>query len=149
NGGLAVGGVGAALIVDLASPRSFETLYVLDALSFIAFVPIALALRLPSPAASANAPEDEPATEPADAPPTRYRDLVSDPLFRALWVLTAVLVAVGYAQDQAAFPVFATGAGALTARELAIAMTANTVAVVVLQLVVLRLLAGQRRSRCI
>ena len=69
--------------------------------------------------------------------------------FVRLWLLMALLVAIGYAQADAAFPAYATGAGGLSASELAIAVAANMVAVVGFQLVVLKLLAGRRRTRAV
>jgi MFS family permease len=66
-----------------------------------------------------------------------------------MWLITALLVCVGYAQLHAAFPVYATGAGELSAPGLGVAFAANTLAVVVAQLVVLRLAQGRRRTRAI
>lgn len=136
NAGFGVGGLTAALLVDLESAASFELVYVLDALSFLAFVPVVL--RLPSPR-----PNDEPATGAVGG----YGEVVRDRLFRGLWALMALLVVAGYAQYHAAFPAFATGAGGLSAAALSIAFAANTFGVVGFQLFVLKRMAGRRRSR--
>ena len=61
----------------------------------------------------------------------------------------ALLVAVGYAQADAAFPAYAIGAGGLAASELAIAVAANMLAVVGLQLTILKLMNGRRRTRAV
>ncbi len=141
NAGFGIGGVAAALLVDFSSPFSFELLYVLDALSFLAFVPVVLTL----PAVGLALPDDE----RAEAEEEGYGRVLRDKAFRGLWVLMAVLVVAGYAQYHAAFPAFATGAGGLTAGALGIVFAANTFAVAGFQLFVLRLLAGCRRSRSV
>jgi MFS family permease len=83
----------------------------------------------------------------AGAAPTGYREILRDRLFRRLWALMALLVTVGYAQYHAAFPVYATTAGGVSASGLSLAFAANTFTVVGAQLLVLRLLAGRRRTR--
>jgi MFS family permease len=138
NAGFAVGALAAALIVDTSSPRSFELIYLLDAASFIAFAPFLLLVR---PAAPEQAHER--------APRLGYRDVLRDRVFLRVWALTALLVTIGYAQLHAAFPVYATGEGRLDAGALAAAFAANTVTVVLVQLVALRVWAGRRRTRAI
>jgi MFS family permease len=78
--------------------------------------------------------------------PGGYREIVRDRAFRRLWALTALLVTVGYAQYSAAFPAVVTGSAGLDAHALALCFAANSVAVVVCQLPVLRLLRGRRRT---
>jgi MFS family permease len=135
NAGFGVGAVMSALIVDVSSPRSFELLYVLDAASFLAFAGILLGVR-----AGARPPAEQAAVG-------GYRDVLADRVFLRLWVLMALLVAVGYAQFHAAFPAYATGPGGLGPGALAVAFAANMFAVVGFQLVALRLMAGRRRTR--
>lgn len=142
NAGFAAGTLASALIVDVSAPRSFEAVYLLDAISFLAFVPILLWL----PAVSQHRNESESEELPMRA---GYRHIWQNKIFVRLWLLTALLVAVGYAQADAAFPAFATGAGGLSASELAIAVAANMLAVVGFQLVALRLIAGRRRTRAV
>jgi MFS family permease len=134
NLGFGVGGVVAALVVDEAAPRTFELIYVLDGLSFLAFVPILLLL-----------PRGR--SEHAGRESGGFRRVVADRTFLRLWALTAVLVAAGYAQYHAAFPAFATGAGGIGVGELGIAFAANTFVVAALQLVSLRAMRGRRRTR--
>ncbi|MEO8690377.1 MAG: hypothetical protein ABI611_19435 [Solirubrobacteraceae bacterium] len=75
-----------------------------------------------------------------------YRAIVRDRRFVRVWLLTALLVTVGYAQVDAAFPAFATCAGGIGAGVLAIANAANTIAIGAAQLFVLRLTEGRRRT---
>jgi MFS family permease len=136
NAGLGTGALLAALIVDTASTTSFQALYLLDAASFVATVP--LVARLPGPVSEPR----RSATESAGG----YRLILRDRVFLRLWMLTALLVGVGYAQQTAAFPAFATGDAGLDPHQLALCFAANTVAVVVAQLPMLRALRGRRRT---
>jgi MFS family permease len=139
NAGMAIGAVVAAAIVDFASTLSFQVLYLLDAATFAAFLPI-LALL--------HGIGDRPA-KPEEDTTGGYLAVVRDRAFLAVWGLTALIVAVAYSQYAAAFAVFATGTGAISAHALAIAFGVNFLFVAFLQLVVLRLLAGWRRTTAI
>ena len=136
NVGLGAGALLAALIVDTSSTASFQVLYLLDAISFIAFMPFVVRLSV----------QATPAEQPAFATPGGYRSILRDRAFRRLWALTALIVAFGYAQYSAAFPAFATGEAGLDAHQLALAFAANTVAVALAQLPVLRALRGRSRT---
>jgi MFS family permease len=135
NVGLGVGSLLAAMIVHTSSLASFQALYLLDAASFVAFAPFVARLSVPTRRPDA-----------ARATARGYGAIVRDRAFRRLWALTALIVGFGYAQYSAAFPAFATGQAGLDAHQLALAFAANTVAVAVAQLPVLRALRGRRRS---
>src|SRR6266511_2560523 len=79
----------AALIVDTSSAGTFQAIYVLDAASFLAFVPILMRVSLPATAG-------ERARE--RRAPGGYREIFRDRAFRRLWALTALIVGFGYAQ---------------------------------------------------
>jgi MFS family permease len=138
NLGFGVGAVGAAVIADFASVRSFQVLYLLDAATFLAFVPILLLLR------GVGDPVD---VELGEAKPVRvYNTILRDPAFRWIWLLGALIVFAGYGQFSAAFAPYATRTGGIGSHALAIAFAANTFGVAALQLVVLRLMVGRRRT---
>lgn len=137
NAALGAGALCAATMVDVHATTSFVSLYVLDAISFLAFVPILL--RIP---ARRHAFGSEPSTKTAGG----YRTIVRDRTFVRVWLLTALLVTIGYAQMDSALPVFATRRGGISAGGLAMAFAANTFTVVIAQLVVLRLMRGRRRT---
>jgi len=136
NLGFGLGAVAAAGIVELDSTRSFEVLYLVDAATFLAFIPLLLALR-----AVGNRPP--PAEDGARG---GYRRVFADRTFLAVWLLTALLVMVGYAQYEAALPPYAVETGGISADALALVFAANTLSVAVFQLFVLRLVAGRRRT---
>jgi MFS family permease len=138
NAGFAAGGLLAALLVDTSSARSFELVYLLDAASFLAFAPLLCLVRVP-----ARAPARDRTAR------LSYRDVMRDRVFLRIWGLTALLVMVGYAQFHAAFPAYATTQGGLDAGALGAAFAANAITVVLVQLIVLRLWAGRRRTRAV
>jgi MFS family permease len=137
NAGLGAGALLAAMIVDASSPATFQAIYLLDAASFVAFVPFLMRVPVPPTAVERTSERHAPAG---------YRDILRDAAFLRLWALTALIVGFGYAQYSAAFPAFATGEAGLGSRQLALCFAANTVAVVVAQLPVLRSLRGRRRT---
>ena len=138
NAGLGLGALGAAAVVSVAHPGSFTAVYLADAASFLAFVPVLARLRLPAQ------PADAPA--PAERPPASYRQVLRDRAFVRVWVLTALMVTVGFGQFQASFAGFATRPGGISPHGLGLAFAANTLTVMAVQLVVLRRLAGRRRT---
>lgn len=142
NAGFGVGALGAALIADVSSTRSFVLLYLLDAVTFLLFIPfLVIGLRH---AGNVPPPVDEGTV--ATRAPRGFRSVVADRTFRRLWLLTALLVGAGYAQMHAAFPAFATGAGRISAGGLSVVWAANTFTVVVAQLLSLRWMRGRRRT---
>jgi MFS family permease len=140
NAGLGAGALIAAAVVDLARPGTFVALYLLDAASFLVFIP--LLLTLPARAAEAS-------PSPAIATPRRtggYRHVFGDRTFRRVWGLTALVVAASYGQYHTGFPAYAARPGGISAAALGFAFAANTLTVVSAQLVVLRLVSGRRRT---
>ena len=138
NAALGVGALCAAAIVDVHASASFVWLYALDAASFLAFIPILLRVQVPTQAAET----EEPTVETAQG----YRLVARDGCFVRVWLLTALLVTIGYAQMDSALPMFATRPGGITGGQLALAFAANTFTVVIAQLVVLKLMRGCRRT---
>lgn len=138
NIGFSVGALTAALVVGFGSPAGFVLVYLLDAASFLVFAVVMARL--------ADVGPRETRSNIAGGT-TGYREVWRDRLFRRLWLLVLLLVTAGYAQFHAAFPAYATGVGGLSAGALAMAFAANTVTVVLVQLVVLRLMTGRRRTR--
>jgi MFS family permease len=148
NAGLGLGALGAAAVVSVARPDSFTAVYLADAASFLAFVPVLARLRLPArDITGPTSPSPALAPAPAPAPaPASYRQVLRDRNFVRVWVLTALIVTVSFGQFQASFAAYATRPGGLSPHGLALAFAANTLTVMAVQLVVLRRLAGRRRT---
>jgi MFS family permease len=135
NLGFGGGALIAATIVTLGSTHSFQLLYVVDAATSLAFVPLLASLR----SIGGRVESDEPSAG-------GYREVLADRTFLAVWGLAALFVAFGFGQYEAALPPYATGTGGISAHALGYVFAANTLSVAVLQLVMLRVLAGRRRT---
>ncbi|MFE0193588.1 MFS transporter [Streptomyces sp. NPDC058989] len=171
NVGLGSGGLLAALIVDTADPSSFTTLYLLDAASFVLAIPLLLSRSVAGPA-DAESGSGRPTHQGSDALPQPthlgsdalpqptygghddagthrdgYARVLGDARFRRLWLLLALLIAVGYGQFNEVFPAHLVQPGGPGARIVAVMGIANTITVVLAQLLTARLLTGHRRTR--
>jgi MFS family permease len=136
NIGIGCGTVLGALIADAGAPATLASLFVLQALTFLAYAGVTT--RLPDPRAAAP---------PAGAPDRGWRAVREDRSMLRLLPVVVVLFAAGYAQLGVAFPAYATGAGSVGSSVLALAFAANTLVIVAAQLPVSRLLEHRRRTR--
>jgi MFS family permease len=75
--------------------------------------------------------------------------VLRDKAFTRVWVLLAVLVTISFGQFQSTLPGYATRPGGIGTRGLGLAFAADTLTVVLLQLIVLRWLAGRRRTTAV
>jgi MFS family permease len=75
-----------------------------------------------------------------------YRHVIADKTFVRVWALTALLVALAYGQLSSAFPAYTTRPGGIPAGALGLAFAANTITVVIAQLVVLHTMRGRRST---
>ena len=137
NAGFGIGALLAAAIIDVNRPGSFTLIYLLDGLSFLAFIPILLVLLHPPP---------RPLTSAEKGPRVGYRQVLGDRVFLRVWALTALLMTIGYGQQISAFPAYATRPGGIAAGNLSLAFAANTISVVLGQLFTLKLLTGHKRT---
>ena len=141
NAGLGAGALLAAVVVDVHHPGTFSALYVIDGLTFAVFAPLLLAVvprRGSRPARVAG--------EPGSG---GYREVLADRAMLGVLALSALVITISYGQFHSAFPAWATRPGAITPRALSVAFAANTLTVVVVQLPVLRVLRGRRRTNCV
>lgn len=134
NLGFGLGSLIAAAIVDFDSTRSFQVLYLIDGASFLAFLPLLLALR-----GVGDRPE-------VGGEPSGYLQVLRDRVFLRVVGLTALLVAVGFGQLSSAFPAFAARPGGISAGALGLTAAVNCLVVALVALPVLRLAQGSRRT---
>ena len=135
NAGLGLGALGAAAVVSVTHPGSFTAVYLADAASFLAFVPVLARLRSPRRSPPADLSRRQ-------RPPASYWQVLRDRAFVRVWVLTALMVTVGFGQFQASFAGFATRPGGISPHGLGLAFAADMLTVMVIQLFVLRWLAA-------
>jgi MFS family permease len=139
NAGMAVGAVIAGFVVDTSRPRTFQTIYIVDALTFLLFIPMLLLVP--------RSVSDQTRVESANK--ASYRAVLKDRLFLSLVGMAALIVTVAFAQYHAAFPGWATREGGIPTRALGMCFAANALTVVFLQLPMLRALAGRRRTTAV
>lgn len=136
NAGIGIGGVIAAFAASVERPDTFELLYRLDAVSFL--VPLALLLGPLRGVGNRSRTRSE--------QPGRYRDVVSDAVFRRFLVVIAISAFVGYGVMEAGWAGYARVVSEATTREIGLAFAANTFVIVLLQLAALRFIQRHRRT---
>ena len=142
NAGLGLGALGAAAAVSVAHPGTFTTVYLADAATYLLIVPVLVRLRLPAQSTASPASSGDDSTRSGGG----FWLVLRDRTFIRVWLLTALVATLSFGQFQAAYAGYATRPGGITTHLLSLSYAANTVTVVVAQLLILRWLAGRRRT---
>lgn len=142
NLGIGLGGLVGGAFVDVERLWTFQALYLGDALTFL---PSLFLLLVPLRHIAGRPAHEE---HPDLAAPS-YREVLRLPAMRTLVLLTFVASFVAYAQLNSGMPAFARAVARVSTQGLGIAFAANTLVIVVLQLVVLQRIEGRRRTRVI
>jgi len=137
NLGIGLGGLAAGLIAHIDDPATFTVLFVLDALTFLAYVGVL---------AFIHDPGVEPG-EPGDAPAS-YRAVLRHKTFLGLWTLNFLFVFAGYSLFSL-LPVFAHDESGLSERQIGAIFFVNTAVIVLAQLPLSRWIEGRRRMRAL
>jgi MFS family permease len=137
NLGIGLGGLAAGLIAVVGNPTTFTILFVLDAVTFLAYVGV-LAF-VPDP----GVPEDEVGDRPAT-----YAAVLRHKTFLGLWTLNFLFVAAGYSLFTL-LPAFARDQAGLSERQIGAIFFVNTLAIVLAQLPISRWIEGRRRMRAL
>ncbi|MER7439214.1 MFS transporter [Micromonospora avicenniae] len=139
NLGIGIGGMTSGAIVDTGRPVTFQTIYLLDAVSYL--MPALILLTLPGVGRriSSAAAGDRPSGG-------GYLTVLRDRPFRRLVVFGLILTTCGYAQIEVGFTAYAVRVVEVSPRVVAWALAANTVMIVLAQLVVIRRLEGRSRT---
>ena len=143
NLGIGIGGILGGMIVDVDRTITFQAMFLGDAVSyfpalFLLLVPLR---HVGGPAKAGH--------EHADGAPVSYLGVLRAPAMGTLCVLIFVSAFVGYAQLNSGMPAYARAIGEVSTRGLGLAFAANTLVIVLLQLVVLQRIEGHRRTRVI
>jgi MFS family permease len=135
NVGIGLGGVIGGLIATTSHPATYVLLFVVDALTFGAYL-IALAF-VPSPPREPH---------PAGARPAGgYRAVLRHKTFIAYIVMNASLIGVGFSLLGDIFPAFAKNTAHVDERGIGLCFLANTLVIGVAQLPIAKWLEGRRR----
>jgi MFS family permease len=136
NLGIGLGGLAGGLIASVDNPTSFTILFVVDALTYLAYI-VALAF-VPEP----PIPREE------AAKPSSYGAVLRHKTFLGLWVLNFAFVAAGISLFNL-IPPFARDQAGISEREIGLFFFVNTIVIVVIQLPLARWLEGRLRLRAI
>lgn len=140
NAGLGIGGVVSAMLIHVGDPTSFERLYFIDALSYVAYILVVLSL----PRSTGAFVREPGAVAAADQP--GWGVVLRDRTLLRVMAISVLVTTFGYAQFEAGFAAYAVDVAEIPARALGWAFGANTAAIVLGQLVTLRLIKGRRRT---
>jgi MFS family permease len=143
NLGIGIGGIIGGLVVDVDRTFTFQAMYLGDAVSYVP----ALFLLL-VPLRHVGGPVRVP-HEHADDARVSYLAVLRAPAMGTLCALMFVSAFVGYAQLNSGMPAYARAIGDVSTRGLGLAFAANTLVIVLLQLLVLQRIEGRRRTRVI
>lgn len=142
NLGIGIGGIVSGFLTDVERPGTFTAIFLIDA----ACVLVPIGLLLGPLRQVAGRPEPEPAAA-LTQPGTGYLAILRNPAVLWITALTFLSSFVGYGQMEAGFPAFARQVSEVSTRTIGLAFAANTIVIVIMQFLVLRLIDGHRRTR--
>lgn len=141
NLGIGIGGLVAGAFVRVDHLPTFQAIYLGDAASYL---PAIFLMTVPLRHVAGRVEHhDETAAK------VGYLEVLRRPAVASTIVVGFVSSYVGYSQLNAGMPAYARAVGEVSTRGLGFAFAANTLVIVLLQLVVLRRIEGRRRTRVI
>jgi len=143
NLGIGIGGIVGGMFVDVDRPATFQAMYLANAVSYLPglFLMLVPLRHVGGPARV----EHEDGAEGR----VSYLAILRAPAMGTMCALMFVSAFVGYAQLNSGMPAYARAIGDVSTRGLGLAFAANTVVIVLLQLIVLQRIEGRRRTRVI
>ncbi|HZC28932.1 MAG TPA: MFS transporter, partial [Gaiellaceae bacterium] len=136
NLGIALGGLTGGFIASTSHPHTFTVLFLLDALTFVAYVVVLSALRSPESEAHEHARE-----------PGTYAGVVRDRVFMRVVLLNALFMAAAMSIMVELLPPFAKNHAHVTERGIGILWFIPSLVITLAQLPVTKLVEGRRRMR--
>jgi MFS family permease len=140
NLGIGIGAAVSGSIVKVDNAATFQIIYLLDMLCYLA--PFAILLSMPK--IGRRLTEQKPATDGRRGP--GYREVLAHRPFRRFVLFSLLLTVSGYAQLEVGFTGFATKSVGVSPQIIGLAFTANTIVIVLAQLFVIKKLAGRSRT---
>jgi MFS family permease len=137
NLGIGLGALSGGLIASTNDARSFQLLFLLDALTFVVYLGVLWAL-VPEP--GRQVPSD------SSTPSGGYTAVLRNRAFVGVIAINTVFIFAGFAGFDL-LPVYAKNHAAVGERAIGIVFLVNTLVIVVLQLPVAKLAEGHRRMR--
>ncbi|WP_372735039.1 MFS transporter [Nocardioides sp.] len=142
NLGIGIGGVIGGFVVDVERLATFQAIYLADALSYS---PALLLLLGPLRHIAGRLPP----SPDGPAPSMSYLAVLRSPGMASLTLLGFVGSFVGYSQLNSGLPAYARAISETSTRAIGLAFAANTLVIVLIQLIVLGRIEGRRRTRVI
>lgn len=137
NLGLGLGGLLAATIVDISRPETFMWLYFIDSATYLALWIAVLRLR----------GHGGPVRDDSDEGRGGWTTVLRDRRIMGVIVVSLVLLTCGYGSMEAGLSIYITSVAGESERIIGIVFLANTLTIVLAQLVVLGWLRGRSRVR--
>ena len=137
NAAIGVGGTVGALTVDVHRPATFVALYAGNAVACLVYAVLVPRGRGPVHRSA------------ADQSPPSYREVLGDPVFRRVCLLSLLLAVTGYAALDSGLPAYSRVVGHVPPSTLGLVFAVNTTVIVAGQLAVLRLIGHWRRTRAL
>jgi MFS family permease len=153
NIGLGLGGLISATIIDVNDPTTFEWLYALTALSFLALFVAVLAMGnvggLPDddPGSEEGTNQTPAADEEAPAHKEGWAEVVRDRNLRRYGAVALLLLTFGYGCVESGLGLFILNSANLPASRIGVVLAANTTVIVVIQLFVISFVKGRSRAQ--
>jgi MFS family permease len=135
NLGVALGGLTGGLIARVAQPSSFTILFLLDAVTFVAYACVL---------ATVPSPEQHP-----DRAGGRYADVIRDGPFMRYILLNATFITVGMVAIVELLPPYAKNDAGVTEKQIGLLWAINSLVVVLAQLPIAKLGEGRRRMHAL
>jgi MFS family permease len=139
NLGIGVGATVSGSIVDVDRPGTFQLVYFLDMLCYLA--PVLVLLSMPRVGLRLVEPK------PHEGKKAGYAVVFRDRRFRRFMIFSLLLTISGYAQLEVGFAGFALDVIKVDESVIGYAFAANTVVIVIAQLFVIKFLQGRSRTR--
>ncbi len=136
SGGIGLGALTGGLIATAESPGSFELLFLLDAVSFLVYMAVMLAL-VPEP-------DLRDGTEGAAGRSGSYRQVLAHRAFVAVIGLNALFILAGFSGFDV-LPVYAKNEAGISEAQIGLLFLVNTIVIVLAQAPIARLARGHRR----
>ncbi|MEY9969155.1 MFS family permease [Streptacidiphilus sp. MAP12-16] len=153
NLGMGIGAMIGGQIVDVNRPTSLTLLFSIEAVMFLVLAAVTGTIRVPRPApvAVSAAAADLPAAASADAsaPRSGLRALLADKAMVRICLLAGLIFFTCYGQFESGVAAYATDVVGTSPSVLGLALGVNTLTIVVLQMIVVRITARRRRSTAI
>jgi MFS family permease len=140
NLGMGIGALIGGQIVDVSRPTSLTLLFTVEAIMFLVLAAVTGTIRMPA-AEATPAPVAEPKSD--------LRTLLADKAMVRICLLAGLIFFTCYGQFESGVAAYATDVVGTPPSVLGLALGVNTLAIVALQMIVVRFTARRRRSTAI